>query len=150
MNKIFLDTNILASAIDTTRANHKKAIQLIEKIRKKEFQAFISTQIIGEFYVVLTKNIGGVKSPLSPDEAKREIKEMLTSEMFMVLPITETIMRKSVVLASQRNIKGVNFWDVVIIATMLENEIPIIYTENLKDFKKFESLIVVKSLQEIN
>jgi predicted nucleic acid-binding protein len=120
MNKVFLDTNVLVSAIDTTRVNHKKAIWLIEKIRKKEIQAFISTQIIGEFYVVLTKNIGGVKSPLSPDEAKREIKEMLTSEIFVVLPITEAIMRRSVVLASQRNIKGVKFWDVVIIACLKE------------------------------
>jgi len=76
MNKIFLDTNILVSSIDTTRANHEKAIWLIEKIRKKKFQAFISTQIIGEFYVSLTRNFGGIKAPLSSDEARKEIEEL--------------------------------------------------------------------------
>jgi len=42
----------------------------------------------------------------------------------------------------------VRFWDVVIIATMLENEIPILYTENSKDFKKFKDLVIVKDLEE--
>ena len=44
---------------------------------------------------------------------------MLASEMFVVLPITEAIMTRSIVLASQTNIKGVKFWDVVIIATIV-------------------------------
>jgi len=61
MNKIFLDTNVLVSAIDTTRENHKKVISLIEKIKEKEVQGFISTQIIGEFYVSLTRSFGGIK-----------------------------------------------------------------------------------------
>ena len=137
MNKIFLDTNVLVSVIDTTRTNHKDAIQLIEKIRKEGIEAFISTQILGEFYVVLTKNIGGIKAPLSSEEAMKEIEEMLSSGLFTVLSVTESILRKSVILSSERDIKGVRFWDVVIIATMLEKEIPIIYTENLEDFKNF-------------
>jgi len=32
---------------------------------------------------------------------------------------------------------------------MLENEIAILYTENLEDFKKFTDVIVVKDLQKI-
>jgi predicted nucleic acid-binding protein len=48
MNKIFLDTNVLVSAIDTTRKNHRNALKLIEKIKERKYQAFISTQIIGE------------------------------------------------------------------------------------------------------
>ena len=55
MSKIFLDTNVLVSLIDTTRINHKKALRLIGKIKRKELQGFISTQIVGEFYVSLTR-----------------------------------------------------------------------------------------------
>jgi len=54
MSKIFLDRNVLVSSIDTTRINHKKALRLIGKIKRKELQGFISTQIVGEFYVSLT------------------------------------------------------------------------------------------------
>ena len=58
-------------------------------------------------------------------------------------------MRKGLILCSKKGIKGVNFWDVVVIATMLENGISILYTENLKDFEKFTDVVVVKDLQEI-
>jgi len=149
MSKIFLDTNVLVSSIDTTRINHKKALRLIEKIKKKELQGFISTQIVGEFYVSLTRIFGGIEAPLSPEEAKEEIEQMLSSGIFVVLPVTELALRKGLILSSKKGIKGVNFWDAVVIATMLENEISILYTENLKDFKKFTDVVVVKDLQEI-
>jgi len=69
---------VLVSAIDTTRVNHKKAICLIEKIRRKEVQSFISTQIIGEFYVSLTRSFGDINTPLTSKEAGKEIEEMLS------------------------------------------------------------------------
>ena len=149
MSKIFLDTNVLVSSIDTTRINHKKALRLIGKIKRKELQGFISTQIVGEFYVSLTRIFGGIEAPLSPEEAKEEIEQMLSSGIFVVLPVTELALRKGLILSSKKGIKGVNFWDVVVIGTMLENEISILYTENLKDFKKFTDVVVVKDLQEI-
>jgi len=149
MSKIFLDTNVLVSSIDTTRINHKKALRLIGKIKRKELQGFISTQIVGEFYVSLTRIFGGIEAPLSPEEAKEEIEQMLSSGIFVVLPVTELALRKSLILSSKKGIKGVNFWNAVVIATMLENEISILYTENLKDFKKFTDVVVVKDLQEI-
>ncbi len=149
MNKIFLDTNVLVSSIDTTRTNHKKALRLIEKIKRRELQGFISTQIVGEFYVSLTRIFEGIEAPLTPEEAKEEIEQMLSSGIFIVLPVTELALRKSLILSSKKGIKGANFWDVVIIATMLENGISILYTENLKDFKKFTDVVVVKDLQGI-
>jgi len=149
MSKIFLDTNVLVSSIDTTRINHKKALRLIGEIKRKELQGFISTQIVGEFYVSLTRIFGGIEAPLSPEEAKEEIEQMLSSGIFVVLPVTELALRKGLILSSKKGIKAVNFWDVVVIATMLENGISILYTENLKDFKKFTDVVVVKDLQEI-
>lgn len=55
MNKIFLDTNVLVSSIDTTRRNHKKAFYLMEKIKEGKYDGFISTQIVGEFMFLLPK-----------------------------------------------------------------------------------------------
>ena len=146
MNNIFIDTNILVSAIDTTRVNHKKAIELIEKIKKEEFQAYISTQVIGEFYVSLTRSTRGINVPMTVYDAKIEIEEMLSSKIFTILSVTGNIIRKAVSLCAEKKIKGLKFWDVVIVATMLENEISTIYTENLEDFKKFGDLIKIKSL----
>ena len=109
MSKIFLDRNVLVSSIDTTRINHKKALRLIGKIKRKELQGFISTQIVGEFYVSLTRIFGGIEAPLSPEEAKEEIEQMLSSGIFVVLPVTELALRKGLILCSKKGIKGVNF-----------------------------------------
>jgi len=80
---------------------------------------------------------------------RKKIKEILSSGIFTVLPITEVILKRSIVLPATKDVKGIKFWDVLIIATMLENEISTIYTENLEDFRKFKDLIVVKNLREI-
>jgi len=149
MNKAFLDTNVLVSSIDTTRKNHKKALSLIQKIKGEGFSGFISTQIVGEFYVSLTRGSGGMESPLSPKEARDEILQMLSSHIFVVLPITEFISREALNLSFEKEIKGVRFWDVVIVATMLENKISTLYTENARDFREFANLIELRELQDI-
>lgn len=118
-------------------------------MKEKELEGFISTQILGEFYVTLTRCFGGINAPLGPKEARKEIEEMLSSGIFILLPVTDIILRKAFILSSEKGVKGVNFWDVVVIATVLENEIPILYTENLKDFKKLTDVVAVKGLQEI-
>ena len=61
MDKIFLDTNVLVSAIDITRKNHKKAIQLIKEIKTKGFQTFISTRCIIKARVYMYKVRGGIR-----------------------------------------------------------------------------------------
>jgi len=54
-------------------------------------------------------------------------------------------MRKAIDLSSRRRIGGVRFWDVVIIATMLENDIHALYTEDVKDFRRFDDLVEIRA-----
>ena len=88
----------------------------------------------------------GINVPLTAYEAKIEIEKMLSSKIFTVLSVTEEIIGKAVPLCAEKKVKGLKFWDVVLVATMLENEISTIYTENIKDFKKFGDLIIIRSL----
>ena len=69
---------------------------------------------------------------------------MVSSGLFTVLPVTEFVMRKAIDLSSRRRIGGVRFWDVVIIATMLENDIHALYTEDVKDFRRFDDLVEIR------
>lgn len=73
---------------------------------------------------------------------------MLVSGIFTILPLIEFVLKRALTLSSGRNIKGVKFWDVVIVATMLENDIPVLYTENVADFRKFIDVVEVRNLQE--
>lgn len=149
MSKVFIDTNVLVSSIDTTRINHKKTLHFIDKVKSGKFYGFISTQVIGEFYVSLTKATGGINSPLTSKEADDEILQLLFSGIFTVLPVTESILKKAVTLSSNKDIKGIRFWDVVVVSTMLENDVVTLYTENYKDFKKFSDIIKIQKLDEI-
>jgi len=145
MDRAFVDTNVLISAIDTSRERHQQAFRLIQRVKNEELEAFIFTQILGELYVALTRKTGRDELPLSPKEAQAEVSSMVSSGLFTVLPVTEFVMRKAIDLSSRRRIGGVRFWDVVIIATMLENDIHALYTEDVKDFRRFDDLVETRT-----
>ena len=143
MIEIFLDTNVLVTCIDTTRNFHAEALLLIDEVKRGVLNAAISTQVVGEFYVSITRSAGGVCAPLTSEEAEKEVDSLLRSGVFKVLPVTPAIIKRAVELSSSRGISGVRFWDVVLIATLLENGLKTLCTENVKDFRKFEDLIEV-------
>jgi len=143
MGDVFLDTNVLVSCIDTTRRHHAEAFELIRRVRRGELRVFISTQVIGEFYVSLTRSMGGVSSPLTPEEAGEEVGALINSGLFVILPISGDVIVRAVHLSSARGIKGVRFWDVVIVSTMLENGLSVLCTENEGDFERFSDLVRV-------
>ncbi|MDL1957612.1 MAG: hypothetical protein LWW95_11310 [Candidatus Desulfofervidus auxilii] len=47
------------------------------------------------FYVSLTRIFGGIEAPLTPEEAKEEIEQMLSFGIFIVFPVTELALRRS-------------------------------------------------------
>lgn len=63
--RVFLDTNILIYAIDSSASEAEK--HRIAKAIALDPTAVISTQVLGEFYTAATSARGA--SPLTPDEA---------------------------------------------------------------------------------
>ena len=149
MSEIFLDTNVLVSCIDTTRRLHREAFALIDRVRGGELKAFISTQVVGEFYVSLTKSHGGLKAPLSAEEAGEELEALLGSGLFTLLPVTPGVVSRAVTLSVQKGIRGIRFWDVVIVATMLEGGLSTLCTENFRDFKGFSDVVRVLGPEDL-
>ncbi len=144
--KIFLDTNILVYAIDELSPFHKKAKEVRDKASEGEIKGCISFQVLTEFYSAVTNPNN--KSPLSPKKAKEEIKNYLRNGFIAKLPIKEKTIRKMIDLAEKKEIKGQNIYDVQIIATMLNNGVKMIYTNNDKDFRKFKEIKVINPFQE--
>src|SRR5437016_2894584 len=56
--KIFLDSSIMIAFIDRSDDNHKKAVQIMEKLSKLGYQLYTSGQNITEIYTVLSREIG--------------------------------------------------------------------------------------------
>ncbi|MBU0636008.1 PIN domain-containing protein [Candidatus Micrarchaeota archaeon] len=125
-----IDTNILVYAQDLTAEPHKR--QTAKTFLAKQLfspKVRISAQNLAEFYSVLT-------TKLSRQIPREQALEHLntTMEAFQnILSYSASTVQKAAQINARHQTP---FWDSLLAATMLENNIHIIYTENTGDFKK--------------
>ncbi len=127
-DEIFLlDTNILVYAVDSTdKRKHEIAKEIIEDCFRGQKIA-ISLQNLAEFFITATKKID---KPLTAKEALETIQLLIEVKDFKKISLNENTLIKAIELSAQAP-----FWDAMIAATMLQNGINHIYTENTKDFQ---------------
>lgn len=137
--KIFIDTNVLvyATLLDFDPVKNKAALNTLNRLRKQKSELFISTQILREFYAVVT-NKKYLQNPLTPKQANEQINFFIST--FNVLSVTENIFPFLAVISEKYNITGQQIHDMAIVATMLANDINTIYTFNIKDFKNSKEI----------
>ncbi len=146
---VFLDTNILVYATNEDSSYHFIAKKIIDQANNGNLHAFVSHQVLSELYSTIT-NLKRVENPLSPEDAYDAVKRFLDSETISKIYPKETTLDRALRLAKENNIKAQDFFDVLIVATMLDNGIDTIYTANEDDFKRYEEITVynpfIKSL----
>lgn len=139
-NPSLIDTNILVYAFDNKDLIKKRRCErLLKEIIGKKFKFYLSTQILSEFYVVTT---GKTAKILEKEEAKQIVEEI--SEIFNILEIKKEAIIEAIRISVFHK---TSFWDALIAATMLENNIFTIYTENEKDFSKITELKIINPLK---
>ena len=141
-SKVFLDTNILvyATLFDFEPNKHNQSNNSIKNLSKNNHQIYISTQILREFYAVVT-NKKYLNNPLSIQDAKAQID--FFSKSFEILPIDLNTITKLKELLLHHEIRGQKIHDTTIAASMLEYGINQLFTYNLKDFKVFDEINVL-------
>lgn len=134
-NKL-IDTNILVYAYDVSeKEKHHKCMSLVKQIWK-EGGAVVTLQNLMEFFVVVTTK---VEKPLSLEHARTIIEDILSSQKWTVIDRdAATFIRATEIVSAYRK----HFWDALIAACMLENDIEEIITENSKDFKNIPGIAV--------
>lgn len=129
----FFDTNILVYAFDNKNPRKQKiaADLLTEAIRNES--AILSTQVLGEFYTVVTSKI---KKPLIPQEALGLINNMA------VLPVQEVDldMVKRAIRISDRY--TISYWDSLIIAAAERGGCKRLISEDLNSGQSYDNIIV--------
>ncbi len=133
-DRIFIDTNIFVySAVEDT-INLDKRNKAIELIQGEEYEIIVSTQVINEFYTILIRN--GI-SDADIQERIFEIVEnaVLTNVTFKTIQYAWGI----------REQYKYSYWDSLIVASALENNCSILYTEDFQDGQ-----IIEKKLKIIN
>lgn len=134
---VLMDTNILVYAFDGRNAEKwGVAKKLLEKCFRRELNAAVSVQNLNEFCNVMTKK---VNIRILPSELLSMLGFFTDSGCFKLIHFSvETIER-----AVNSYDEGKHYWDCLLAATMLENGITTVYTENTKGFERIEGIKAV-------
>lgn len=141
-DELFLiDTNILVYSFDASEPQKQKICSsLIKKVWMQEASYAIALQNLSEFYVIVTQKI---EYPLSGETAKKIVKDIIDFNNWQVIGFNDA----SVIAAIDLSIKyDIHYWDALLCATMKQNKITSIFTENLKDFEKVPWIIAVNPM----
>lgn len=132
-DSIFIDTTILVySLLENEDNKHKQAISLMESLKGNFI--FISIQVLNELYVSLQKH------DIDEPEIENRIKKIIgicniSINTIPTIKLCWKIKRKY----------SYSYWDSLIIASALESNCSILYTEDLQDGQIIEDKLTIKN-----
>lgn len=137
MSGSFVDTNILFYAHDIDAGDrHWRARSLVKGLWENG-QGMLSTQVLSEFYVNITRKI---PNPLEPAHARAIIEPYLSWTV-------ETLGPHSVLAASEvQQRHRISYWDALIVHAASAGGASLLYSEDLNDGQMIEGVKVVNPL----
>jgi predicted nucleic acid-binding protein len=131
-DKIFVDTNVFVYAYsDDDMLKHKTAKKLLQNDLAEDF-VIASTQILNEFYSVMSK------SKLTHQEIANYVKEIAKQTY------VKSVTVESVELCLRIKEKyRFSWWDSLVLASALENECSVLYSEDLQHRQLIESSLKI-------
>jgi len=131
---IFFDTNVLVYLFDADAPEKQAQARELVKQHTLAGDASISTQVLQEFYVTVTRKL---TKPLEPSHAYRSVQNFTAT--FSIIQLDADL----ILLAIKRSQKDlVSFWDALIIQAALREKATLLYTEDLQDGREIEGLLI--------
>ena len=133
----FLDTNVLVYAVSAAEEDETKRRRALDLIRTADFG--LSTQVLQEFYVTVTRKI---RKPLAPDAAVALLDE------YRIFPTAYTDYRL-ILTAIEHSLRfGISYWDGAIVAAAASLEATVLYSEDLSHEQLYGGVRVVNPFLE--
>ncbi len=135
--KVFFDTNILVYLFDAGAAVKQRRCRELIESHTRAGETLLSTQVLQEFYVAVTRKLA---TPLEPSVAYEALRELA------VLPTVRVdipLILSAVQLSRQRQ---VSFWDALIVRAAIEGGASTLYSEGLQHGQLFDTLTVQNPL----
>lgn len=143
--KILLDTNILVHSHNRGSRYQKKAGEVVRRAMRGEIDAYITPQILYEFFAVVTSP-KRVEYPLSSDEAVDICLDLWECREIEKVKPTSLTPKKVFELIKDLKLSKGGIFDCVLAVTAKENSVEMIYTENIDDFKTYSFLKTLNPL----
>lgn len=131
--RIFLDTNIVVYLFDTDSPEKQRRAREILSGEDLRGRIIISTQVLEEFYVCVTRKLA---EPLDPKVAYRAVQDLAALSVIQI----DVPMIFSAISRSQRD--QLSFWDSLIIQAAIVGGARILYSEDLQHGRIIESISI--------
>lgn len=141
-----IDINILVYAYNLDSPLNQRASAFLEDdILTGNIKACLPFQSLYEFYAIIT-DPRRVEKPVEPKEAKGVIEAYTRARNIPKIYPRKSNLKNTFDLLSKYNITKQEIFDVVFVATLLDNGVDGIITRNTKHFERFEFLKVLNPL----
>ncbi len=132
-DKVFVDTNILVYAHDlSAKDRYVKAFTILERLWEEQ-TGVISTQVLQEFYITVTRKI---KNPLKPAHARDIMRN------FLAWPVQVNDPQSAIRASEIEERNGIAFWDALIVDAAVQLNAVKIISEDLNSGQVIEGILI--------
>lgn len=136
MKRVFLDSNMLVYAYDArVPAKQRRAQEVIASLKQPDYLPCLSTQVLQEFYNVLTRKLG-----LPSADAAAQLRVLTALDTVIITP--DLILEAAALHAST----SLSFWDSLIVTAAQARQCHEVWSEDMQDGQKFGSVEIVNAL----
>ena len=128
----FVDTNVFVYLFDTDSPD--KQARAREILADHRENIVLSPQVLGEFYVTVTRKLG---KPLAADRAREALDDLCA---FPIRPLRPELVRSAVRRSASSHM---SYWDALIVESALDAGAAVLLTEDLQHGRVFAQLRVV-------
>ena len=136
---ILLDTNIVLRSKQASSQHFKQVTEKLIQLLGEGNKLVICSQVIYEFYVVATRPENSNGLGLSPENAIKEVDNIIGT--YIIIDDNNQIFPNWKELVKTFRVSGKTAHDARIVALMQSHGINKLYTLNRSDFKRFETII---------
>jgi predicted nucleic acid-binding protein len=133
VRRSFFDTNVLLYLFDNREPDKKAAAQELIQKEVEADRASLSTQVLQEFYVNVTRKLA---FPLSPEEAGARVRD------FSRLPLVQVDVPLILAAIARSQRMSFSLWDAMIVEAALKAGADRLLTEDLQHGQVIEDMRV--------
>lgn len=143
-DRVLLDTNVLLAATDADRADHVRALDVLNTWPAAGTALYTSGQILREYLCVTTRPVEQNGLGMARRDAVANVTALRDRLRF--LDETDKVCGRLLALLGEIRCSGKQVHDANVVATMLTYGVDVIVTLNGEDFARFDDMLTVVGL----
>jgi predicted nucleic acid-binding protein len=132
-DRLFVDTNVVVYLFDTDAPAKRQRAREIFETRGREGQLVLSTQVLQEFFVSVTRKL---EHPLPVEEAEAAAKELATLD---VVEVEVPMVLRAISLSRRHTL---SLWDALIVEAARYRGCTRLLSEDMQDGRQFGDLTI--------